>query len=91
MNRWAIFGCPWRDKDKLSLRRVPLLCGDSLRSPLGKPSLSGLLNINPWSDRLEASVLPTFLQMVLPVSHTAGPYNQGFWGVIGLAREVFQG
>ncbi len=43
------------------------------------------------SDRLEASVLPTFLQMFLPVSHTAGPDNQGFWGDIGLARDVFQG
>ena len=43
------------------------------------------------NDRLEASVLPTFLQMFLPVSHTAGPDNQGFWGDIGLARDVFQG
>ena len=33
MNRWAIFGCPWRDKDEPQLRRVPIPCGFSLRFP----------------------------------------------------------
>ena len=77
---WPVPARPPTSEDRPvgKLETVPHFTRSGIQSRLGR---TGNL----------ASVLPTFLQMFLPVSHTAGPDNQGFWGDIGLARDVFQG